>query len=124
KGRIVAGELADLALLTGDYFSVPEDEIAHLSSVLTILGGEVVHGEGDFAKLAPPLPPPAPDWSPVRLFGGYQDRKAGQLQRNAIAACGCAHECAVHGNHHADAWTSQLPVSDSRSFWGALGCAC
>ncbi|MGH6882452.1 MAG: amidohydrolase [Hypericibacter sp.] len=125
KGRIVVGELADLAVLTEDYFSVPEDRIAHLASVLTLLGGEVVHGEGDFGKLAPPLPPPAPDWSPVKLFGGYQDRKAGQLERRAAAAaCGCAQGCAVHGHDHASAWARSVPASDSRSFWGALGCGC
>ena len=76
KGQIAVGQLADLAVLSADYLSVPEDEIAHLSSVLTLLGGKVVHGAGDFADLAPALPPAAPDWSPVRTFGGYQDSAA------------------------------------------------
>ena len=40
KGRIKAVQLADLALLAEDYFSVPERDIVHLRSVLTILGGE------------------------------------------------------------------------------------
>jgi predicted amidohydrolase YtcJ len=125
KGRIAVGELADLAVLSGDYFSIPEDAIAHLSSVLTLLGGEVVHGAGDFAKLAPPLPPIAPDWSPVRSFGGYQDR-AGAMQRNShpVAACGCGTACAIHGHDHARAWTGAVPASDATGFWGALGCGC
>jgi predicted amidohydrolase YtcJ len=123
KGRIAVGELADLAVLSGDYFTVPEDEIAHLSAVLTLLGGEAVHGAGDFAGLAPPLPPAAPDWAPVRSFGGYQDRAAGAVLQRHVAACGSS-PCAVHGHDHARAWTASVPADDSRSFWGALGCAC
>jgi predicted amidohydrolase YtcJ len=124
KGQIVVGQLADLAVLSADYLSVPEDQIAHLFSVLTLLGGNVVHGAGDFAELAPPLPPAAPDWSPVRTFGGYQDRAAQAVPRTAASACGCAHGCGVHGHDHAQAWTAPVPASDSRSFWGALGCSC
>jgi hypothetical protein len=30
----------------------------------------------------------------------------------------------VHGHDHARAWSGRLPVSDFKSFWGALGCAC
>ncbi len=71
KGRIKAGQLADLALLSDDYFSVPDNEIVHIRSVLTLLGGKVVHGEGDYRPIAPDLPKPMPDWSPVATFGGY-----------------------------------------------------
>jgi hypothetical protein len=119
KGRIAVGQLADLAVLSSDYLTVAEDEIPHLSAVLTLLGGEVVHGDGDFAKLAPPLPPTAPDWSPVRSFGGYQDRRAAVLHRSAAA-----YACNVHGHDHARAWLGNVPAVDSRSFWGALGCGC
>src|SRR5262249_15352802 len=44
KGAIARGELADLAVLSADYFDVPEVEIQRITSVLTILGGTVVHG--------------------------------------------------------------------------------
>ena len=71
KGQIKAGQLADLAVLSDDYFAVPESAIPHIRSVLTLLGGQVVHGDGDFATLAPALPRPMPDWSPVATFGGY-----------------------------------------------------
>jgi hypothetical protein len=123
KGRIEIGQLADLAVLSDDYFSVPEDRIAHLSSVLTLLGGKVVHGSGDFTDLAPPLPPAAPDWAPVKLFGGYQDRASSHLQRQATA-CGCSKTCAVHGHDHARAWAGDIPAADAIGFWGALGCGC
>mgnify|MGYP002621588786 CR=1 FL=1 len=68
KGRIKAGQLADLALLSADYFAVPESEIVHLRSVLTVLGGRVVHGGEEFGPPAPALPAPMPDWSPVARF--------------------------------------------------------
>jgi predicted amidohydrolase YtcJ len=120
KGRIAVGQLADLAVLSDDYMTVPQDDIRHLSSVLTVLGGKVVHGAGDFAALAPPLPPAMPDWSPVRRFGGYQDRAV----PSAALSCGCANACGLHGHQHALSWAGRAPVADSRSFWGALGCSC
>ncbi len=55
KGQIKVGQLADLAALSADYFSVPESEIVHLESVLTLVGGAPVYGAGDFAGLAPPV---------------------------------------------------------------------
>jgi predicted amidohydrolase YtcJ len=122
KGRIAVGQLADLAVLSGDYMSVQEDEIRHLSSVLTVLGGKVVHGTNEFTALAPPLPPAMPDWSPVRRFGGYQDRQQAHAARVATA-CGCGTSCGVHGHDHARAWACGVPTSD-KSFWGALGCSC
>ncbi|MGH8855419.1 MAG: amidohydrolase, partial [Telluria sp.] len=61
KGQIKAGQLADLAVLASDYFSVPEDEIQDITSVLTLLGGKIVYGAGDFEPLAPALPPAMPD---------------------------------------------------------------
>jgi predicted amidohydrolase YtcJ len=71
KGRLTPGQLADLAVLSADYFSVPDEEIKHLESVLTIVGGKIVYAQGPFAKLAPPPLPVTPDWSPVAEYGGY-----------------------------------------------------
>jgi hypothetical protein len=122
KGRIAVGQLADIAVLSADYMTVPEDEIRHLSSLLTVLGGKVVHGAGDFASLAPPLPPAMPDWSPVRRFGGYQDR-AQPIAARVAQACGCSTSCGVHGHDHAQAW-ARSALTDDRAFWGALGCSC
>jgi predicted amidohydrolase YtcJ len=122
KGQIRAGQLADLALLSDDYFSVPERDIVHLRSVLTLLGGKVVHGDGDYAPLAPELPAPMPDWSPVATFGGYH--RNGEARASLAKSCGCASACAVHGHHHAAALGTRTPVSDARTFWGAFGCSC
>ena len=123
KGCVKPGQLADLVVLSKDYFSVPEAEIADISSVLTLLGGKVVWGDGDFGQLSPPLPPAMPDWSPVRHFGGYQHAAASQ-RTQVSASCGCSRSCGVHGHAHAAAWAAPIPVADNKSFWGALGCSC
>jgi hypothetical protein len=52
RGRLEAGMLADLAVLTDDYFSVPSDGIRTLASELTMVDGRVVHAAGPFAGLA------------------------------------------------------------------------
>jgi predicted amidohydrolase YtcJ len=127
KGRIEVGQFADLIVPDRDFFACPEAEIADITSALTMVAGRIVYGAGDFATLDESVPPPAmPDWSPVRRFGGYaawgaQDKAA--TTRMALN-CGCANSCTVHGHNHAQAWSAKLPISDLKSFWGALGCAC
>ena len=80
KGAIKVAQLADLAVLTADYFSIPEEQIKRLESVLTIVGGKVVHATGLFAKHAPPSLPVSPDWSPVKQYGGYFSQPTAQVQ--------------------------------------------
>lgn len=65
------GKFADLAVLSADYFSVPDEDIKGLESILTIVGGKVVYGNGEFKHLDPPPLPISPDWSPVKVFDGY-----------------------------------------------------
>jgi len=126
KGRIAAGQLADLAVLSSDYFAVAESSIADITSVLTVLGGRIVWGDATFADLAPPIPPPMPDWSPVRRFGGYQSAPQGVQRTSPMQriGCGCAKACGVHGHDHAAAWAGSVPTSDARTFWGVFGCSC
>jgi len=130
KGRIEEGMLADLIVPDRDFFSCPESEISDITSVLTVVDGRVVYAAESFAELdVDGPPPPMPDWSPVRRFGGYGawgDKEGAPMQaamRRSAAACGCQRSCAVHGHQHLAAGRS-VPVSDLRSFWGALGCAC
>jgi predicted amidohydrolase YtcJ len=125
KGRIAVGELADLAVLSDDYFKVAESEIAHLSSVMTLLGGRVVYAKGDFADLGPPSVPVLPDWSPVKRFGGYQQRRLGQPGAARMTPlCGCSAACTVHGHDHVAAAHRNVPTGDAQGFWGAFGCGC
>jgi predicted amidohydrolase YtcJ len=131
KGQIRVGQFADLIVPDRDFFACAEGDIADTTSDLTIVGGRIVYGAGDFGPLDQAAPPPAmPDWSPVRRYGGYaawgEPNGAGAptLQRTMALACGCANSCTIHGHDHARAWSGNVPTSDHRSFWGALGCAC
>jgi predicted amidohydrolase YtcJ len=72
KGRLAPGLLADFAILSADYFSVPEDEIRDLESLLTVVGGRVVHASAPFAAHAPAPLADLPEWSPLRHYGGYR----------------------------------------------------
>lgn len=108
KGMLSPGQLADLAVLSADYFTIPEEEIKGIESVLTLVGGKVVYGAEEFASLAPPPLPVSPDWSPVGAYGGY---------RRAAAASAPIHR---EGSGHPPrrVW---LP-KESR-FW-EIGCDC
>ena len=44
-GSIEAGNHADLAVLDRDFFTVPDDDIERVRSVMTVVGGKVVHSE-------------------------------------------------------------------------------
>jgi predicted amidohydrolase YtcJ len=46
KGRLVPGQLADLAVLSQDIFSVPFFLIPGTESALTLVGGEIVWDAG------------------------------------------------------------------------------
>jgi predicted amidohydrolase YtcJ len=131
KGRIEVGQFADLIVPDRDFFACAEDDISGTASLLTMVGGKVVYAAGQFAVLDTPPPPAMPDWSPVRTFGGYgawgERREAtgiDKIKQVAARACSCASACTVHGHDHATAWSAKLPISDLKSFWGALGCAC
>ena len=50
-GSFVEGKYADLAVLSDDYLTVPDRMIRKIESVLTLLGGKPVHGNGPFANL-------------------------------------------------------------------------
>jgi hypothetical protein len=100
KGMIAPGHLADLAVLSGDYFSIPDDQIKGLESVLTIVGGAVVHASEEFATLAPPPLPLSPEWAPVTGGAGARAdlSRSEQFPRTAAATqahapglwtCGC-----------------------------------
>jgi predicted amidohydrolase YtcJ len=51
-GSFVTGKYADLAVLSHDYLTVPETTIRRIESVLTLLGGKVVHAAPPFTGSA------------------------------------------------------------------------
>jgi predicted amidohydrolase YtcJ len=44
-GSIEVGNHADLAVLDRDYFAVPEEDLKRIKSVMTVVGGKVMHNE-------------------------------------------------------------------------------
>jgi predicted amidohydrolase YtcJ len=51
RGSLEAGKLADLAVLSQDYMTVPVDRIHDTESLLTMVGGKVVYAAGPFKPL-------------------------------------------------------------------------
>jgi Amidohydrolase family len=117
KGALAPGQLADLAVLSDDYFSIPDEEIKRLESVLTIVGGKVFYATEEFSKLAPPALPVSPSWSPVNEYGGYAKRV--NQARGASHSAACSHvEAPSDGRTR-----SHLEVLGEFGLWG-LGCDC
>ncbi|KAA6438519.1 amidohydrolase [Dyadobacter flavalbus] len=137
KGDIKIGMLADLAVLDQDYFTVDEESIQSIESVLTIVGGRIVYAKDDFSSLSPEPVPILPDWSPTRIYNGFYSGKShgknasGSISGENSAAseitnavhC-CTGSCDIHGHDHDKARLSNVPVNHYTAFWGALGCSC
>jgi predicted amidohydrolase YtcJ len=51
RGSLEVGRLADLAVLSKDYFTVPVEQVGGIESVLTMVGGRVEYGAGGFSGL-------------------------------------------------------------------------
>jgi predicted amidohydrolase YtcJ len=58
RGSLEQGKLADLAVLTKDYMTVPADEIGSIESLLTIVGGKIVYAAGPYANMESNLQAP------------------------------------------------------------------
>jgi predicted amidohydrolase YtcJ len=52
RGSLEAGKLADLAVLSRDFMTVPVDQIGEIESVLTMVGGTIVYAAGQYRSLA------------------------------------------------------------------------
>jgi urease alpha subunit len=48
-GSIEPGKWADLVVLDKDYMTVPEDQIASISPILTIAGGKIAFSDAKYA---------------------------------------------------------------------------
>lgn len=114
KGRIAVGQLADLSVLSADFFAVPVEEIKGIEAVLTIMGGRVVHGSGEFDGSAPPLPPVSPDWSPAGVYGHMYGTTPGGHETVAAASAFCCSN-PLHQHTHS--------IFGDSGHWG-LGCTC
>jgi predicted amidohydrolase YtcJ len=51
RGSLEPGKYADLAVLSDDYLTMAIEKVGELHSVLTLVGGKAVYGEGPFGAL-------------------------------------------------------------------------
>lgn len=129
KGALVPGMYADVAVLSADFLTIPDEDIKSISAVLTVVGGQVVYAADDYQDLDRPIPPASPDWSPVRVFGGYQygEGKYAALAKNSCTTPGCSHASHQHGHDgKLSTWlgldiASKMPKFDNP--W-SVGCGC
>lgn len=108
KGTLEAGRLADLVVLSADYFNIPEDAIKELESVMTVVGGKVVYASGAYASLSPAAPPMAQDWLPIRSFGQYYKRAGMEPPVKIAAASGHQHPLIIGDS---GSWGMECPCS-------------
>ncbi|HFK1449362.1 amidohydrolase [Bacillus pacificus] len=117
KGTLAVGQFADIAVLSADYFTMPEEEIKDLESLLTIMGGQVVYGNDEFKNLSPELPPASPDWSPTGVYG--------------YGGANLAHTILSHNSHDNKLHSCSNPlhqhthtvIGKDGTKWG-IGCTC
>ncbi|MFK0023958.1 amidohydrolase [Streptomyces sp. NPDC090798] len=72
KGILRPGFYGDLAVLSDDFLTVPEQDIPHIESLLTVTGGRIVYAAAEYEGLDEAIPAISPAWSPVAHYGGYQ----------------------------------------------------
>ncbi|PEX05271.1 amidohydrolase [Bacillus cereus] len=117
KGTLAVGQFADLAVLSADYFTVPEEEIKNLESLLTIMGGQVVYGNDEFKNLSPELPPASPDWSPTGVYG-YGGANLANTILSHDAHDNKLHSCSNPLHQH-----THTVIGKDGTKWG-IGCTC
>jgi hypothetical protein len=117
KGGLAAEQLPDLAVPSADYFSIPDEEIKQLESVLTIVSRKIVYCHRGIFK--------------TRTIGIAGESKPVPSQRvrwlckGAAPGCGASHS-ASGSNVETSARgrvKSHLQVLGDLGLWG-LGCDC
>jgi predicted amidohydrolase YtcJ len=112
KGQLVPGQLADLAVISEDYFSVDEDAIRGIESVMTLVDGSVVYASEEFSSRNPELPAVSPDWSPVNRYGGYRNSHRPEPEN-------IAHR---YGHGHMPGRNHWIMGPDGRAWQAGCGC--
>ncbi|HEQ3525848.1 TPA: amidohydrolase [Bacillus cereus] len=117
KGTLAVGQFADIAVLSADYFTVPEEEIKDLESLLTIMGGQIVYGNDEFKNLSPELPPASPDWSPTGVYG-YGGANLANTILSHDSHDNKLHSCSNPLHQH-----THTVIGKDGTKWG-IGCTC
>lgn len=131
KGTLEPGQLADLVVLSDDYFSVPEKEIKNIESVITVVDGKIVYAVGDFRVYDQAPIPVLPEWSPIAVFGGYgapldvaRAARAGvPIEQNHRHTADCRSHGCMHAAHRLLEGARQGTVPKYSDFW-CNGCGC
>ena len=123
KGTITVGKYADLAVLSADYFTVADEDIARIESLLTVTGGTIGYAAGEYEGLDAPLPAISPGWSPVARFGGYQGLADGVRQSRDLTDAAAESTEQLRWRQHRGLGTGS-GVPDFRPYPGdpLLGC--
>jgi predicted amidohydrolase YtcJ/glyoxylase-like metal-dependent hydrolase (beta-lactamase superfamily II) len=83
KGVIKPGQFADLALLSKDFMTVPEEEIKTIESALTVVDGKPVYAAGEYCDLVPAGPAIIPSWSPLQSVPVFHHANTHDVRENS-----------------------------------------
>lgn len=101
KGSFLPNQLADFAVLSKNFFQIPDEEIKDIYALMTVVGGQIVHASDTFSQYNPPLPPASPSWSPVKHYGGYHQEKVCTSAARVVVA---HHQHATQCKHSSWQW--------------------
>jgi hypothetical protein len=126
KGTLAPGALADLAILSDDYMRCGDEKIKDIVSLITIVGGRIVHADDEFQPFGPAPLPVSPDWSPVKEFGGYGAPRYAAMAAESLPrhSC-CGHTHASAHPHQGNSVAQRLGdwLAGPRHDWDP-GCSC
>jgi hypothetical protein len=63
------GRVADLAVLSDDVFTIAEERLRGVQSLLTMVDGRIVHASGNLGRFAPAPIPMGETWWPIAARG-------------------------------------------------------
>lgn len=120
KGSLAPGMYADLAVLSADYFSIPEEQIRKIESVLTVMNGQIVHAKGAYASLVPAPLPYDPAWSPASVARADDEGTYLAKSERSLHGCGNVHQHreSCGGITHTHNW-----IQGDAGLW-TLSCNC
>lgn len=74
RGQIKEGYLADITIISDNYFEVSDEKIKSIEADLTIVNGKIVYGKDIFKSISPAALRAIPSWSPVNFYRGFQNK--------------------------------------------------
>lgn len=116
KGTLEIGKLADLVMLSADFFSIEVDAIKDLESELTMVGGRVVYANGAYAHLGMKPPEIRQVWLPINEYGKYY--KSAKSAKSGKKTAQTSHQQSLQSAHahpqiigDAGVWSVECPCS-------------